>query len=100
ALLLKADDESLRATTSRLVGAWKLEAYRADLLAAVKDTKTSDSLRQAALDGLVALGGKESKDEFAQLAAAKDIPAPTRRMALTALAAVDLDAAAKRAADV
>lgn len=98
--LLKSDNDSLRTTTARLIGAWKLEAYRADLLAAAKSAATSDGLRQAALDGLVSLGGKESKTAFDALAASKDESAAMRRRALVALAAIDLAAAAQRAAEV
>jgi putative heme-binding domain-containing protein len=98
--LLKSDNDSLRAATARLIGTWKLEAYRPDLLATAKGAKTNDALRQAALDGLVSLGGQESKAAFDELAASKEEPAAMRRRALVALAAVDLGAAAQRAAEV
>ena len=50
--LLRMDNDSLAAATARLIGVWNLETYRADLLALAKRAKTSDGLRQAALDGL------------------------------------------------
>jgi putative heme-binding domain-containing protein len=98
--LLKMDNESLAAAAVRLVGVWQMRTYRSDLLTLAKGAKTSDGLRQAALDGLVALGDPGNKAAFTELVVSKTEAPALRRRALVALAAVDLDAAAQHAADV
>jgi putative heme-binding domain-containing protein len=96
---LESPVEAVRAAAARLGGLWKMEQVRPHLLGLVQATGTSDDLRQAAVEGLGALGGKASRDTFEQLAAA-DGPPAVRRMALIALAGLDLPAAAKHAVDV
>ncbi len=58
----------------------------------------SDALRQAAIDGLAALNTRESDDLLDRLS--RDESAPGRRMALVALAGVNLEKAAKNAPGV
>jgi putative heme-binding domain-containing protein len=60
---------------------------------------SSDVVRQAAVDGLVLLGGRSSQDALAQLAGG-DRPLGVQRMAVVALAQLDLEGAARRAGDV
>jgi putative heme-binding domain-containing protein len=96
--LLKSDNESVRAAASRAAGVWSVEAARPQLLEFARDAKTGDALRQAAIDGLAALGGKASLDALDELAG--DGPAARRRMAVIALTALDLEAAARRAVNV
>ncbi len=97
--LLKEDDETLRAVAARVVGLWGVEAARPQLLELARADKVSDPLRQAAIDGLAALGGKAGVETLAQLAGAEASPA-RRRMALIALVRLDTKAAAGRTADV
>jgi putative heme-binding domain-containing protein len=97
--LLKEDNEALRTVAARLVGAWGVEAARPQLLELARAEKTSDSLRQAALDGLTTLGGKDSASALEQLVGAEGSPA-RRRLALVALVRLDAKAAAGRAGAV
>jgi putative heme-binding domain-containing protein len=95
--------EALLRVVIRLMGAWKLEQFRPFLTRAAtggKDRPGSDIMFQAVLDSLVAFGGKASSDACDEIAASKACAASRRRMAVVALAALDLDAAAKRAGEV
>jgi len=64
-----------------------------------KDAKTPNPVRQAALEGLVSLGGKDSKEAFLHLSAA-DQPSHLRLQAVVALALLDPEAAAPPAVEV
>lgn len=97
--LLKADHEPLRAAAARAAGAWGVEAVRPELLVIARNHQNSDTLRQAAIDGLAALGGAPSREVFEQMSDGSGPPA-LRRMALVALTGLDLKAAAGRAVDV
>jgi putative heme-binding domain-containing protein len=97
--LLKESDEELRAAAARLAGRWGIEKARKDLLQLVRDDKTNARLRQAALDGLTALPGRETLEELQRLTD-EDGPPARRRMALVALVGVDAKAAAARAVAV
>jgi putative heme-binding domain-containing protein len=99
-VLLKVNHEPSRAAAARLVGAWKLEEYRNDLNAIAQDAKASDPLHRAALDGLTGLGGKDSQRVLEMVVGSQDLEAAKRRAGLVALAAVNLDLAAQRAAEV
>ncbi|MBX7167650.1 MAG: HEAT repeat domain-containing protein [Pirellulales bacterium] len=67
--LFATSDEGLRAAALRLAGQWRLEAARSQLaeLVAAGDTALPPSSRQAAIEGLVALGGQASVDALAAL---------------------------------
>jgi putative heme-binding domain-containing protein len=97
--LLKEDNETLRAVAARVAGLWGMEAARPQLLEFARDEKTSDRLRQAALDGLTSLGGKVSRDALERLAETNG-SGVRRRMALVALGGLDAKAAAARASGV
>jgi putative heme-binding domain-containing protein len=96
--LLKDESEAVRAGALRLAGWWGLEALRPRLLEFAGGDKTGDALRQAALEGLIHLGGQASREACDQLAA--NGPPNVRRRAVVALAALDLEAAARRAPNV
>jgi putative heme-binding domain-containing protein len=83
----------------RLIGLWKVERFRDRLEGVAKNPQTSAEDRQAALDGLVSLGGEKSKEVLRTLAA-PDKPADVRAMATVALAGLDLPAAAEQAASL
>jgi putative heme-binding domain-containing protein len=97
--LLNAESETVRAAAARAAGLWRVEALRPKLLEAARADKGSEAVRQAAFDGLVRLGGPASKTAFEELADAGQ-PGRVRRLAVIALAALDVEAAAQRAVDV
>jgi putative heme-binding domain-containing protein len=99
AALLNADNDPLRAAAARTAGLWAVERVRPQLLELARGAKTSDAVRQAAIDGLAALGGQDSKAAFEALAAG-DNPVSARRMGLVALTAADPAAAAKHTVTV
>jgi putative heme-binding domain-containing protein len=96
--LLGSDNEAVRTAGARLVGLWQVEKLRADLLDLAKAAKTSDAARHAALEGLVALGGKESRGALVQMCAA-DQSRRLRLQAIAALAQLDPETAASRAVE-
>src|SRR6185437_10020749 len=55
--LLKEDNEGLLTVAARVSGLWKLAAARPQLLEMARANNSSDGVRQAAVDGLAALGG-------------------------------------------
>jgi putative heme-binding domain-containing protein len=79
----------------RLAGLWKLEALRPQLVDLARGPGGSEALRQAAIDGLAALGGPASGEALAQVVAG-EAPAGLRRKALVALLGLDPKAAARR----
>jgi putative heme-binding domain-containing protein len=97
--LLGARYEHLRAAAARVAGLWKLESLRPQLLAAAQQNEGRDVVRDAAMKGLAFLGGPASVRVLEELTD-KAHPLKIRRMAVVALAAVDLQAAARRAAEV
>src|SRR5262249_40390728 len=97
--LLDSDDEAVRAAAARAAGQWGVEPLRPRLLELARADKTSDLVRQAAFDGLALLGGVASRAALVELAG-PDRPSALRTRAVVALASIDLDAAAARAAEV
>jgi putative heme-binding domain-containing protein len=96
AALLNSSDESVRTVAAQLAGLWKQEALRPELLklfASQHEQLTGEGLRNAAVEGLIALGGDASKQAFAKYAADDQFPA-LRMRALAALAVLDTPAAA------
>jgi putative heme-binding domain-containing protein len=96
--LLKSGDDALRIAAARTAGDWRLEDVRQPLGDFASGAETSAGLRQAAIDGLAALGGPESVAKLDELS--RDGHGSARRMALIALAGVDMTKAAKNAPDV
>jgi putative heme-binding domain-containing protein len=96
---LTSETEALRASAARLVGAWQLEAFRPQLLEYAGAATTSALVRRAAFDGLMQLGGSASRRAFEQLSGLPHPPG-VRTLAITALASIDLDAAARRAVEL
>jgi putative heme-binding domain-containing protein len=91
--LAEAKDETLQAAVVRLAGLWKLDALR-PRLAEMAWGRGNDSLKQAAIDGLGALGGPASAEALARVVTA-DVPPALRRRALLALLSLDASAAAR-----
>lgn len=101
-LLLKEDNEDLQIVAARLSGLWKLEAARPRLLELARADKTSDAVRRAAVDGLAALGGKNSVEALKKLVDGEPAASAAglrtrRRLALIALVRLNAQAAADRA---
>jgi putative heme-binding domain-containing protein len=97
--LFESENDAVRAAAARLAGLWKLEKIRPQLLQLARSPSSGEDLRQAAFEGLVGLAGKASREPFAQLTGGDNPPA-VRRLALMALAEMDLPEAVKRAAEV
>lgn len=82
----------------RLYGLWKLEEFRTPMELLAKNATFPIEDRQAAFDALIDFGGPKSQALFEQLAAADQKP-ETRRLAIVALASVNLASSAKLAGD-
>jgi len=96
--LLKSDQESIRSSAARLAGRWHLESLRPHLDRLAGEEKTPESVRRAAVDGLVYLGGPQTLERLSQLTDPAE-PAAVRRPAIVALTNLDLKLAAARAVD-
>jgi putative heme-binding domain-containing protein len=97
--LLNEKHEGLLAVAARVAGLWRLEGARPRLVELARAEKTSNAVRQATVDGLAALGGKEGIEALEKLAGVEG-PVNRRRLALIALTRLDAKAAAGHAADV
>jgi putative heme-binding domain-containing protein len=97
--LLATKDENVRGAAARAIGLWKLEALRSRLFAIAEKEGNQTTQRQAALEGIVLLGGKESRDAIEKLT---DVAysSGVRSQAAAALASLDVKAAARHAIDV
>src|SRR5262249_45901757 len=93
--LLSSENEVVRAAAARAAGLWGIEGMRPKLLEAARAESSGEAGRQAAFDGLARLGGPASKNAFEELAEATQ-PVRVRRLAVIALASLDVEAAAKR----
>jgi len=82
----------------RLASVWQVAEAGQELQRLVGDLKASPPLRQAALAGLVKLGGAENRAAILQLTLPPS-PLAERYRAVAALAAIDVDVAAQRAAE-
>lgn len=91
-------DPRLQLAVIRLVALWKLEDMAAQLQALAVDESTDEELQQAAIEGLIALGGAESRATVERLAASAD-RVRIRFLAVAALVRSNLDRAAELGAD-
>lgn len=94
-----AKDPALRRAAIRLAAAWKLSAVAGTLRDLAIGDNADPALQQAALAGLVTLGGTENRatiEEVARLGKSVDL----RAQAVAGLARLDTSAAATAAADV
>ena len=97
--LLARENPELRAIAARCAGLWKVEALRDELDAVIRDGSSAAAVREAAIEGVAALGGDSSRKLLDELAGG-DSPPELRRVAVIALVPVDPAAAAFRAATV
>ena len=91
--LLAHDNADLRAGALRLAAAWKLEALRPTVESLAQDDKQPEPVRRAAAAALPAVSGAAARDVLLKLSGAGS-PAGVRAAAVSALATVDLPAAA------
>lgn len=98
ALIKDQSSADLQLQAIRLASLWQVAAAGPELQRLAADAKASSTLRQAALTGLVKLGGSESRAAILQLTAATT-PLADRYRAVAALAALDVEVAAERASE-
>ena len=94
-----AKDRRLTAAAIRLAGVWKLSDVNETVHRLATGEKTADSLRQAAIDALVAIGGSQNKIALDKLATT-DRSIATRIYAAAGLSRLDTSAAATAAAQI
>jgi putative heme-binding domain-containing protein len=97
--LLGEGEEASRAAAARLIGLWKVEGLRPELVQLARTDKTGEALRRAAIEALAQLGGAESRAALESLCR-QDQPPAVRSRAVIALAALDPGAAARPAVEV
>jgi len=95
---LETKDDAVRAEALRAAGAWRLEALRAEVAKAFEAAGSPAPVRSAAMESLISFGGEASKEVFGKLAASG--PLPIRTLSVIGLAALDIKAAAPKAAAV
>ena len=92
-------EPTIQKAAVRLAGVWKLDAA-ADALGAIAVAPTADeTLRSEALAALASIGGTAGRSRIEALISA-NLPADTCMLAVAALARLDVDAAAERAAAI
>jgi putative heme-binding domain-containing protein len=94
--LLKSENDTVRASAARLAGRWRLESLRQQLIVLAQGETTTQIVRRAGIDGLVFLGGPKSLQTLQQLAGPSQLGG-NRRIAIVALANLDLKSAAMAA---
>lgn len=97
--LLTAENEQVRTAAVRLAGMWRITDLQPKLLEFANAPASSAALRRAALEGLVQFGDATSRQAL-ELMCGLDHPLDVRQMAVVALAALDLELAARKAAEV
>ncbi|MBA4189309.1 MAG: sorbosone dehydrogenase [Planctomycetaceae bacterium] len=95
---LLADASDARAAALRIVGLWKLAAHRAALEKASLEKELAPNLRAAALEGVALFGDANAKAWLTKLVSLENAP-EVNRLALIALAGLDMPTAATKAAD-
>jgi len=97
--LMENSDASLQLAAIRLASAWKLKSVAKSLQTIVTDDKTALDLKLAAISGLVAIEGDDSKSTLIDLAN-RSRPMPVRIQAVTSLVSLDLELASQKASDL
>jgi putative heme-binding domain-containing protein len=92
-------DIGLVMPATRLAGLWKLESAADALAGLAGSPSVNDALRAEAIDALAAIGGTVGRSRIEALVGI-DQPVGTRLPAVAALAALDLEAAATKAAEI
>ena len=92
----KPSDLSSRMAAAHAAGAWKLEPLRSVLEERVQNAGEDETVKQAALEALVRLGGPASVSYLDKLAQSQ-VPAALRRAAVVGLAGLDAQVGSARA---
>ncbi len=87
--LIDRADVIVRAPAAKLAGSWKLQSAAPTLSKLASDAKTAPTLRQAAIEGLRELGGRNAISALRDLT--KDSSDALRRSAAAALGSADLN---------
>jgi len=95
---LLTDGGDARGSALRIVGLWKIAAHRAALEKTTMLTDITPQLRAAALEGVALFGDANSKAWLTKLVGLENAP-EVNRLALIALAGLDMPTAATKAAD-
>ena len=95
--LISAKEAPVRLAAIRAATAWKLNGVSDELQKLATSSDTPDDVQKAAIDGLVAISGADSKATLLQLAA-KGKPTSVRMLAIAGLVGLDLEAASEQAA--
>ena len=97
--LMEDSEASLQLAAMRLASAWKLKSVAKSLQAIATNDKTALDLKLAAISGLVAIEGADSKSTLIDLAN-RSRPMPVRIQAVTSLVSLDLELASQKASDL
>jgi putative heme-binding domain-containing protein len=97
AALMSPDDAHLKLSVIRLASAWKLASFSKSLEAIATGNDNSLEIQQAAIAGLVNIGGEGTRATLLSLAA-NERPMPVRQLAVNGLAGIDLKLACQQAA--
>jgi putative heme-binding domain-containing protein len=90
---------ALARSAVRLAGLWKLESAVNALREIARSTKAEEPLRAAAIEALATIGGPAGRSRIEELTGTSS-PAAVRIQAVAALARLDVQAAATRAAEL
>lgn len=94
--LMEDSDTSLQLAAIRLASDWKLKSVAKSLQTIATNDKTVLDLKLAAIGGLVAIEGADSKSTLIDLAD-RSRPMPVRFQAVTSLVSLDLELASQKA---
>jgi putative heme-binding domain-containing protein len=95
--LISAKELPVRLAAIRAAAAWKLSGASEELQKIATNANATPELQKAAIEGLVAISGNDSKSTLLKLAA-KGQPLPVRMQAIAGLVAIDLELASEQAA--
>lgn len=90
---------TLREEAIKLASLWRVSSITGDLAHSALDAGADVSLRKAAMEGLILLGGKSNRDTLEQLTKAEQ-PMPIRILAAGGLAKLEVKLAAKHAGEI
>ncbi len=97
AKLISAKEAPVRLAAIRAAAAWKLAGASEELQKLATSADATPELQKAAIEGLVAISGNDSKATLLKLAA-KGQPMPVRMQAIAGLVTIDLQLASEQAA--
>ena len=97
AKLIDDSNTGLQLAAIRLASVWQLNSVAKSLQSIATKDKITPELQKAAINGLVAIGGTESKSTLTELTN-RNRPIPVRIQAVTGLVGLDIDVASKQAA--